>query len=120
MPKTFGVLTPFLFLLPLAACSAGDVDDAATQGVGTFVVSPPPSDDDELNARLEVLVEAQADVCTRRGVPFVDSYHPLRGHDQWRTDLAASSVPHHPGQAGYGLIAWLVLHNGWSEWLKIT
>ena len=96
------------------------LDDAATQGVGTFVVSPPPSDDDELNGRLEVLVEAQADVCTRRGVPFVDSYHPLRGHDQWRTDLAASAVPHHPGQAGYGLIAWLVLHNGWNEWLKIS
>ena len=96
------------------------LDDAAAQGVGTFVVSPPPSDDDELNGRLEVMVEAQADVCTRRGVPFVDSYHPLRGHDQWRTDLAASAVPHHPGQAGYGLIAWLVLHNGWSEWLEIA
>jgi lysophospholipase L1-like esterase len=96
------------------------LDDAATQGVGTFVVSPPPGDDDELNGRLEVMVEAQADVCARRGVPFVDSYHPLRGHDQWRTDLAASAVPHHPGQAGYGLIAWLVLHNGWSEWLEIS
>jgi len=95
------------------------LDDAAAQGVGTFVVSPPPSDDDELNSRLEVLVEAQADVCARRNVPFVDTYHPLRGHDQWRTDLAASSVPHHPGQAGYGLIAWLVLHNGWTDWLRI-
>jgi len=41
------------------------------------------------------------------------------GHDQWRTDLATSRVPHHPGQAGYGLIAWLVLHNGWAEWLQI-
>ncbi len=95
------------------------LDDAASQGVGTFVVSPPPTDDDELNGRLEVLVEAQADVCTRRGVPFVDCYAPLLGHDQWRTDLAASSVEHHPGQAGYGLIAWLVLHNGWTEWLQI-
>src|SRR5688572_19216129 len=36
------------------------LDDAATSGVGTFVVSPPPTDDPELNARLEVLVEAQA------------------------------------------------------------
>ena len=41
------------------------------------------------------------------------------GHDQWRTDLAASRVPHHPGQAGYGLIAWLVLHHGWAPWLQI-
>ena len=96
------------------------LDDAATSGVGAFVVSPPPTDDDELNTRLEVLVEAQGDVCARRGIPFVDCFAPLLGHDQWRTDLAASRVPHHPGQAGYGLIAWLVLHNGWAEWLQVS
>ena len=82
-------------------------------------MSPPPTDDPELNARLEVLVEAQGDVCARRGVPFVDCFAPLMGHDQWRTDLATSRVEHHPGQAGYGLIAWLVLHNGWTDWLQI-
>jgi lysophospholipase L1-like esterase len=96
------------------------LDDAAGSGVGTFVVSPPPTLDPELNERLEVLVDAQADVCARRGVPFVDCYAPLMGHDQWRTDLAASRVDNHPGQAGYGLIAWLVLHNGWNEWLQIS
>lgn len=95
------------------------LDDAASSGVGAFVVSPPPTADAELNERLEVLVDAQADVCARRGVPFVDCYAPLMGHDQWRTDLAASSVENHPGQAGYGLIAWLVLHNGWADWLQI-
>ncbi|WP_377641147.1 GDSL-type esterase/lipase family protein [Oryzobacter terrae] len=95
------------------------LDEAAAGGVHAFVVSPPPTDDAELNSRLEVLVEAQADVCARRSVPFVDCYTPLSGHDQWRTDLAASSVPHHPGQAGYGLIAWLVLHHGWTDWLQI-
>ena len=96
------------------------LDDAASAGVGAFVVSPPPTADAELNERLEVLVEAQADVCSRRGVPFVDCYTPLSGHDQWRTDLAVSRVPNHPGQAGYGLIAWLVLHNGWNDWLQIS
>ncbi len=95
------------------------LDDAASSGVGAFVVSPPPTADAELNERLEVLVDAQADVCSRRGVPFVDCYAPLLGHDQWRSDLAASSVENHPGQAGYGLIAWLVLHNGWADWLQI-
>ncbi len=99
---------------------ANILDDATSAGIGTFVVSPPPTDDDELNAKLEVLVEAQADVCSRRGVPFVDCYRPLLGHEQWRTDLAASRVQHHPGQAGYGLIAWLVLHNGWYDWLQIS
>ncbi|HSU74787.1 MAG TPA: GDSL-type esterase/lipase family protein [Terrabacter sp.] len=99
---------------------ANILDDAASAGIGTFVVSPPPTDDDELNTKLDVLVEAQADVCSRREVPFVDCYRPLLGHEQWRTDLAASRVAHHPGQAGYGLIAWLVLHNGWYDWLQIS
>ena len=99
---------------------ANILDDAASAGIGTFVVSPPPTDDDDLNTKLDVLVEAQADVCSRREVPFVDCYRPLLGHEQWRTDLAASRVAHHPGQAGYGLIAWLVLHNGWYDWLQIS
>ena len=58
-------------------------------------------------------------MCSRRSVPFVDCFRPLLGHDQWRSELAASRDGHHPGQAGYGLIAWLVLHNGWNEWLRI-
>ncbi|QGN57938.1 GDSL-type esterase/lipase family protein [Nostocoides sp. HKS02] len=99
---------------------ANILDDAASAGIGTFVVSPPPSDDEELNGMLDILVEAQADVCSRRSVPFVDCFRPLLGHDQWQSDLAASRVQHHPGQAGYGLIAWLVLHNGWYDWLQIS
>jgi acyl-CoA thioesterase-1 len=98
---------------------ANVLDDASSKGVATFVVSPPPTEDAETNDKLEVLVDAQADVCARRGVPFVDCYRPLMGHDQWRSDLAASAFPGLPGQAGYGLIAWLVLHNGWTEWLGI-
>lgn len=99
---------------------ANILDDASAAGISTFVVSPPPSDDEELNSKLEVLVEAQGDVCSRRGVPFVDCYRPLVAHEQWRADLSANTAaPHHPGQAGYGLIAWLVLHNGWYEWLQI-
>ncbi|SDO65296.1 GDSL-like Lipase/Acylhydrolase family protein [Pedococcus dokdonensis] len=99
---------------------ANILDDAASAGIGTFVVSPTPTDDDELNGKLDVLVEAQADVCSRRGVPFVDCFRPLLGHEQWQSDLAASRLAHHPGQAGYGLIAWLVLHNGWYDWLQIS
>ena len=99
---------------------ANILDDAASAGIGTFVVSPPPGDDEELNAKLDVLVEAQADVCARRNVPFVDCFRPLLGHEQCQSDLAASRVQHHPGQAGYGLIAWLVLHNGWYDWLQIS
>ncbi|HET8601763.1 MAG TPA: GDSL-type esterase/lipase family protein [Segeticoccus sp.] len=97
---------------------ANVLDDAAATGIGTFVVGPPPVLDAEVNAKLEVLVEAQADVCARRGVTFVDCYAPLLAHDQWKSDLAAGDGVH-PGQAGYGLIAWLVLHAGWQQWMRL-
>jgi lysophospholipase L1-like esterase len=58
-------------------------------------------------------------VCARRGVPYVDCYRPLNGHEQYRSDLGASGDGIHPGQAGYGLIAWLVLHGGWDRWLDL-
>jgi len=43
----------------------------------------------------------------------------LLHHEQWQSDLATGDGVH-PGQAGYGLIAWLVLHQGWPDWLGIT
>lgn len=97
---------------------ANILDEATTTGISTFVVGPTPTLDAEANAQLEVLADAQADVCSRRAVPFVDCFHPLRDHDQWQSDLAAGDGVH-PGQAGYGLIAWLVLHAGWTEWLRV-
>ncbi|KNX36591.1 DUF459 domain-containing protein [Luteipulveratus halotolerans] len=97
---------------------ANILDEAATTGIATFVVGPPPTSDADVNARLEVLVDAQADVCSRRRITYVDCFRPLLGHDQWQADLA-SGDGFHPGQAGYGLIAWLVLHAGWQDWLQI-
>lgn len=97
---------------------ANILDDASTTGIASFVVGPPPTADQELNQRLEVLVDAQADVCARRRITYVDCFRPLLGHDQWQSDLAAGDG-RHPGQAGYGLIAWLVLHAGWQDWLQL-
>ena len=78
-------------------------------------------------------VQAQADVCARRQVPYVDCYRPLLGHEQWASDLGSSTTgvasgpdrpsqddDVHPGAAGYGLLAWLVLHGGWERWLALT
>ncbi len=48
----------------------------------------------------------------------MDCFDPLYAHEDWLTDLAAGDGEH-PRQAGYGLIAWLVLHNGWYEWLGV-
>ena len=97
---------------------ANILDDAAASGVAAFAVGPTPTLDTDLNARLEIVVEAQADVCARRGVPYVDCYRPLISHEQWHSDLGAAGGVY-PGQAGYGLIAWLVLHGGWDQWLDL-
>lgn len=97
---------------------ANVIDEASSSGISPFVVGIPPCADAELNARIEVLAAAQADVCSRRGVPYVDCYRPLVSHDQWLGELAAGDGVH-PGQVGYGLMAWLVLHNGWEQWLRL-
>jgi len=97
---------------------ANILDDAAASGVAAFAVGPTPTLDTDLNAQLEIVVEAQADVCARRGVPYVDCYRPLISHEQWHSDLGAAGGVY-PGQAGYGLIAWLVLHGGWDQWLDL-
>jgi acyl-CoA thioesterase I len=97
-----------------------DVLDAAhANGIPTFVVGPPPGGGDSWNERVAYLAEAFADVCGRRGVPFVDTFAPLISHEAWLTDLAAGDGAS-PGQAGYGLIAWLILHGGWTEWLGLA
>src|SRR5659263_482192 len=62
--------------------------------------------------------ELVADVAQRRRVPYVETYAPLARHEQWLADLAAGDGST-PGQAGYGLMAWLVLHSGWQRWLGL-
>jgi len=97
---------------------ANVLDDAHSRGLPVFVVGPPPVGLPEARATLEELSATFGDVCRRRDVPFVDTFAPLVTHETWLTDLAAGDGVH-PGQAGYGLIAWLVLHGGWYEWLGV-
>lgn len=96
---------------------ANILDVATELQLTPLVVGPPPGNDAD-NARLADLASAFADVAGRRRVPFVDLFAPLRSHEQWLGDLAQSGNSL-PGQAGYGLIAWLVLHSGWHRWLGL-
>lgn len=97
---------------------ANILDGAAQLSVPVFVVGPPPGLDQSANRKLSELNTAFADVTTRRRHVYVDTFSPLLNHEQWRTDLAANGGS--PGQAGYGLMAWLVLHRGWFQWLGIS
>ncbi|RYV50162.1 GDSL-type esterase/lipase family protein [Pengzhenrongella frigida] len=96
---------------------ANILDVADAQRVPTFVVGPPPGHADD-GAQIAELSGAYADVAARRRVPFVDMYTPLATHEQWLGDLAAGDGVL-PGQAGYGMMAWLVLHTGWHLWLGL-
>jgi len=97
---------------------ANVLDECAAQGLSVFVVGPPPAPEGWRNNRVGELSGAFADVCVRRGVPYIDCFTPLVDHEDWLTDLAAGDGVH-PGQAGYGLMAWLVLHGGWHAWLGL-
>ncbi len=94
------------------------LDECALRQLATLVVGPPPGPDERLNAKIGELSGAFADVCQRRRVTYVDTFTPLLTHEDWLTDLAAGDG-RHPGQAGYGLIAWLVLHGGWHQFLGV-
>jgi len=96
---------------------ANILDVADQRRIPAFVVGPPPGGTADAG-QLADLSAAFADVATRRRVPFVDTYTPLAAHDQWLGDLAAGDGVL-PGQAGYGLMAWLVLHTGWHAWLGL-
>ena len=96
---------------------ANILDVADQRRIPAFVVGPPPGATAD-SEKLADLSAAFADVAARRRVPFVDTYTPLAAHDQWLGDLAAGDGVL-PGQAGYGLMAWLVLHTGWHAWLGL-
>ena len=96
---------------------ANILDGAAQMSIKVFVVGPPPGLDPERNRKLADLSAAFGDVTTRRKHVYVDTLTPLLNHEQWRSDLAANGGT--PGQAGYGLMAWLVLHRGWYQWLDL-
>lgn len=96
---------------------ANILDAADQRRIPAFVVGPPPGGGVDGTA-LADLSAAFADVAGRRRVPYVDTFHPLAQHEQWLADLAAGDGSL-PGQAGYGLIAWLVLHSHWNTWLGL-
>lgn len=96
---------------------ANILDTATERRLPVLVVGPPPTVPSMAGAIGE-LSNAYFDVAQRRRIPYVDTFSPLVDHEQWNADLAASPGAY-PGQAGYGLMAWLVLHTGWHSWLGL-
>lgn len=95
------------------------LDGAEKLGFPCLVVGPPPLDNDSKSdfiASLAKYNQVYKESCLRREIPYVDCYEALMNHPQWINDLANSNF-NLPGQGGYALIAWLVLHYGWANWI---
>jgi acyl-CoA thioesterase-1 len=82
----------------------------------TLVVGPPPLGDAAARDRARMLDAAFAGVCAERGARYVSTFAPLAGSPEWDADVAGRD---HPGQVGYGLLAYVVLHGGWYDWLGL-
>ena len=99
---------------------ANALDRAQALGFACMVVGPPPvaGDTAEPNQRVAELAALCEDAAARRGAPYVDLYGPLARHEQWQHDMTLGDGIL-PLQAGYGLMAWLVLNSSWHDWLGI-
>jgi len=98
---------------------ASMLDEARREGIETLVIGPVPTLNDRLNEEIGRLNASYADVAGRRMVRYVDCFGPLVSHPGWRTELEQNGLGL-PGQMGYGLVAWLILNQGWFEWLDVA
>ncbi len=96
---------------------ANALDRASALGFETMVAGPPPGAEQH-NEEIAQLAALVSEAASRRKVPYIDMFGPLARHDQWATDMD-SRDDQLPLQAGYGLMAWLVLHSTWHEWLGL-
>ena len=81
----------------------------------TFVVGPPPVNDDAQRQRIRALSAAFAGAAARRQVPYVDIADRLCASPRYRHELEAGDRAH-PGAAGHAQIAELVMP-AWLDWL---
>lgn len=103
------------------------VDESATalaailsdSEVPCLVVGPPPVGPPPVCQRLGELDPELRTVCESAGVPYIATYEALAHNPDWARDQERSADGVHPGQTGYGLLAWLVLHGGWYSWLGL-
>jgi len=93
---------------------ANILDEAIAQRLSVFFVGPAPTlrgDDDAVAA----LDGACYEVCDRRGIPYAALYASLKADERWQADLGASDGVH-PSQVGHGMIAHVVMAQGWHDW----
>lgn len=89
---------------------------ALDQGLGVFVVGPPPAGEPSQDERVRELSAAFAAIARERGVPVVETVAALCASAAWRGE-AAQGDGSHPAATGYRALADLVLAGGWLDWI---
>ena len=97
---------------------ANILDVADQRRIPAFVVGPPPGGTADARQARRPVSRVRGRGRPGGGCRSSTPTRPLAAHDQWLGDLAAGDGVL-PGQAGYGLMAWLVLHTGWHAWLGL-
>ena len=97
---------------------ANILDVAEGRRISCFVVGPPPG----LHGDPRPAGGAVRGV-RRRGRPppgpVRGDLRPARPRTTSGSPTSRRATVSTPGQAGYGLMAWLVLHTGWNRWLGL-
>ncbi|MEQ8348119.1 MAG: GDSL-type esterase/lipase family protein [Sneathiellaceae bacterium] len=96
-----------------ALANAERILAAARAGWPVLMVGPPPVGDGAADRRIAALSDAQAELCGRLGLPFLEVFTPLAATAAWREEAAAGDGAH-PNGGGYGALAGLVA--GWAAW----
>jgi len=78
-----------------------------------LMVGPPPIADDQMNRRTASLSAAYTALCAELGVPYLETYQPLKENALWMQEVAAVDGAH-PAASGY--LAFAELVTGWDAW----
>ncbi|MCS4484074.1 GDSL-type esterase/lipase family protein [Gleimia sp. 6138-11-ORH1] len=96
---------------------ANILDTALQKEIKPLVIGPPPLRAFDMR-HLQELSKAGSEVCERRTITYINTFQPLINHSQWHDDLSLSPQQM-PSQTGYGLMAWIILHCGWYQWIGL-
>ncbi|AYY12004.1 lysophospholipase [Actinobacteria bacterium YIM 96077] len=111
-----GVSDARMEIEPERSAAALDFGLAATDAQA-LVVGPPPVGDEPLQQRIQVLDDAFATLCQERQVSYISTYRALARRKTWHEARADDGI--HPNQSGYGILAYVLLNEGWYEWLGV-
>lgn len=90
----------------------------ASQWKPCLFIGPPPTADEDLNKRVDLLGRDIALICHRLGIPYLPTFTYLLEKSDWVAEAKAYDGAH-PGEDGYQKMAERIIGwDAWQEWLR--